>query len=398
MIRPTLGEEPSSGVSSRQPFSLPPAAQTFYRPELDGLRFFAFLAVYVNHTVAFGTASHHRHLPDAIAIALGTVGVAGAFGVDLFFVLSAFLITELLLRERRARGRLDVKAFYIRRALRIWPLYFVFLVFAYALTFVVPHEKLAWWQLLGFALFSGNWVYIVHPVPTVAAPLWSISVEEQFYLVWPWVVRHGSPRRIVGLALGLVAVGMAIRLGFGVADIGEPWVSKNSLTRVDGIAAGVILAVALGGNMPRIGPGPRVALLAGGLALLLWVAYGFDLFEAHTETLASVMGWPFVALGCVAVVISALGRNSPFDFALKSKPLIYLGRISFGLYVFHQVGLLVADRVFPRFNDAASQWLGHTALGLLLTVPMAAASYRWLEQPFLKLKQRRFTVVGSRPE
>src|SRR5271167_1278609 len=108
------------------------AAPNFYRPELDGLRFFAFFAVYLNHTMSFGEQGHHRHMPDALGNALGTIGVAGAFGVDLFFVLSAYLLTELLVREGVARGTVDVRAFYLRRILRIWPLYFFFLALAYA--------------------------------------------------------------------------------------------------------------------------------------------------------------------------------------------------------------------------------------------------------------------------
>jgi peptidoglycan/LPS O-acetylase OafA/YrhL len=398
---PELELPPTSAartLPASQAYSIPPAAQSFYRPELDGLRFFAFLAVYANHTVKFGVTGQHHHLPDAVANALGTIGKAGAFGVDLFFVLSSFLITELLLRERRARGSLDVKSFYIRRILRIWPLYFAFLFFAYALTFFVPHEKLTAWHLMGYALFSGNWFYMYRPMASVAGPLWSVSVEEQFYLIWPWAVRRGPTGRIVWLAVGLVVLGMAIRLVLGLKGINEPWVSKNSLTRVDGIAAGVILAAALSGRMPRLSFWERTALLCGGLGVLLWVANQFDLIDTHTPAVYLTLGWPLVAAGCVGVVLSALGGNSPFDFVLRSKPIIYLGRISFGLYVFHQLGLLLSEAIFPRHESVASQWLGNTVLALLLTMMMAAASYRWLERPFLQLKQRRFTVVRSRPE
>ena len=152
-------------------------AGRFYRPELDGLRFFAFLAVYIQHTVGFGIGTH-RHLPDWLGNLLGAIGYAGTFGVDLFFVLSSYLITELLLRERAARGALDVKAFYIRRMLRIWPLYFLFVFFAYAITFVEPSETLSWKHVLGFLLFAGNWVYFLIPVTTIAGPLWSVSLEN----------------------------------------------------------------------------------------------------------------------------------------------------------------------------------------------------------------------------
>lgn len=388
----------ADALPESQPQSMPPAAQAFYRPELDGLRFFAFLAVYVNHVVQFGNGGHHHHMPDAVGDALGTVGVAGAFGVDLFFVLSAYLITELLLRERRGHSGLDVKAFYIRRVLRIWPLYFTFLAIAYALTFVWPHEQLSSWHLLGFAFFSGNWVYMYHPVATVAAPLWSVSVEEQFYLAWPWAVRRGGTNRIIFLAIALVGLGMVVRFTLGRAGINEPWISKNSLARVDGIAGGVLLAALLRGRMPRLGRWGRVGLLCGSIAILLGVAHECHLFDGPISPVRLMLGWPLVAVGCVGIVVAALGRNGPLSPVLESAPLIYLGRISFGLYVFHQLGLLGAERVFPRYSTSASQWLGHTALGLLLTLPMAMASYRWIEQPFLRLKQRRFTLVRSRPE
>ena len=108
---------------------------SFYRPELDCLRFFAFMTVFVHHsmprTVEFYTT---HHLPTV----LSNVAYAGAYGVDLFFCLSAYLITELLLREKEQVGHLNVKSFYIRRMLRIWPLYFTFVLFAFALTFVDP--------------------------------------------------------------------------------------------------------------------------------------------------------------------------------------------------------------------------------------------------------------------
>jgi peptidoglycan/LPS O-acetylase OafA/YrhL len=374
-------------------------ASRFYRPELDGLRFFAFFAVYINHTFLFGVGGHHHRVSDRAANLLGSVGVAGAFGVDLFFVLSAYLITELLLRERLLRGEVDVKAFYVRRILRIWPLYFLFLAFAYALTFFVAGEALSLRHLFAFAFFSGNWIYMARPVGTVAAPLWSVSVEEQFYILWPWAVRRGSPRRVALVALGLIAVGVAVRLGLSLGGIHEPWISKGSLTRVDGIAAGALLAAALKGRLPRLPQLSRAALFLGGLLGLFLIAARFHLFTGPITTLAQTFGWPLVALFCAAIVLSALGADaSGLGAVLRSAPLVYLGRISYGLYVFHQVGLLVAERAFPEHAANAKAWAGHFLVGLFVTLLLGALSYRFVEQPFLRLKQRRFTVVSSRPE
>ena len=127
---------------------------SFYRPELDCLRFFAFLAVFVHHSmprsVEFYTS---HHLPAA----LSNVAYAGAFGVNLFFCLSAYLITELLLREKSQVGQLNVRAFYIRRVLRIWPLYFSFVLFAFGLTFIDRTQNFSATKLIMFLMLAGNW-------------------------------------------------------------------------------------------------------------------------------------------------------------------------------------------------------------------------------------------------
>ena len=372
-------------------------SESFYRPELDGLRFLAFLAVFANHTLQFGNGGHHRILPDAVGNALGVIGIMGAFGVDLFFVLSAYLITALLLRERHARGEIDVRSFYMRRILRIWPLYFFYLALAYVLTFFVSTEKFTLGHLVAFMLFSGNWMYIVKPVTTIAAPLWSISVEEQFYLIWPWIVRRASDRKLVALAVTVIAIGLLARYLLGSHGAYGDWVAKNSLTRVDGLAVGALVAVALGGRIPAFGSGTRLLLLAVGIAIWGWVAADFGLFHETVPLLALCVGWPLVAVGAACMLVSVLGGRTPLSGLLQTRPAVYLGRISYGLYVFHELGLLAEDRLFPEHDHAGAQWLGHWWFALGLTTLLAATSYRWLEQPFLRLKDRRFTFVHSGP-
>ncbi len=371
--------------------------ERFYRPELDGLRFFAFLAIYLHHTLLFGGGGAHRRMPELLARILGGVGAAGAFGVDLFFVLSAYLITELLLRERQAQGTIDWKAFYARRMLRIWPLYFLYLAVARVLAFVVPGEEMTWGHLLGFALFSGNWVYIARPIATIAAPLWSVSVEEQFYILWPLAVRRGSVRTLKVIALTLLGIGLCTRLGLSLAGRGGIWISKNSFTRVDGIACGILLALMLKGGTPILSPALRGALLGSSLVCCVLLAMGLHLPEGAEATVVGMtFGWTAVALASTALVVAVLGDRGPGLTVLRSRPVVYLGRISYGLYVFHQLAMLGAEQLFPRHESSAVDWAGHFVLGLVFTVALAAASYRWLESPFLRLKQR-FTVVASRP-
>jgi peptidoglycan/LPS O-acetylase OafA/YrhL len=396
--------------------------ERFYRPELDGLRFFAFLAVYIHHTATFGTHGTHRNLPDWLGNSLGSIGMTGAFGVDLFFALSAYLITELLLRERElrsegypalaslrdprvamrasssprlaTRGSIDVRAFYLRRILRIWPLYFAFLLLARVLAYVVPGEKLTWGHVLGFALFSGNWAYMISPVNTVVGPLWTVSVEEQFYILWPLFVRRATARGMAFVAAGIVVVGLVLR--FVLVEHGlDDWVQKNSFARIDGIAVGILLALALRWRPLVVPSRARPWMLLGALVALLGIGQSFNLITGAPIVACIVTGWPLVALACGVILLAVIGDRGPIGRLLTLRPIVYLGRISYGLYVLHQVGLLAASYYFPAHVSSAKDWLGHFVVGLPLTVGLAALSYRFLEQPFLRLKSRRFTFVRS---
>src|SRR5687768_7831381 len=165
---------------------------TFYHPELDVLRFVAFLAVFMHHALPRDARLYvNSGLSQAATQWLLTAKEAGAFGVDLFFALSSYLITELLLREHEQRGTFSVAAFYVRRALRIWPLYFTFLALTVLVVpTLIPTDRFGPIYITSFALFVGNWVCAAKGLPfSVASPLWSISVEEQFYIGWPLLLR-----------------------------------------------------------------------------------------------------------------------------------------------------------------------------------------------------------------
>src|SRR5579864_2495432 len=166
----------------------------FYRPELDVLRFFAFLGVFIFHaaprSMDFYNAAGYPHWLSSLLIP--TFG-AGAYGVDLFFALSAYLITSLLLRERAATGALDLRGFYVRRILRIWPLYLAFVAFAAVFAALVPGQHLPIKYVVGYSLLAGNWIYAFYGLPaSFATPLWTVSIEEQFYLAWPLALRKAS--------------------------------------------------------------------------------------------------------------------------------------------------------------------------------------------------------------
>jgi peptidoglycan/LPS O-acetylase OafA/YrhL len=146
-------------------------AARFYVPELDSLRFFAFFGVFLCHL------THEMGYGDVLSN-------IGGFGVDLFFTLSAYLITELLMREKERFGRLDVGAFYVRRILRIWPLYFGFLAAYFVASGIFPVLQIDWRYFAFFLVFLGNFALAtIGLAPGLAiVRLWSVCVEEQFYI------------------------------------------------------------------------------------------------------------------------------------------------------------------------------------------------------------------------
>ncbi len=373
----------------------------FYRPELDALRFFAFLCVFAFHWMDY-VAVDPATQPMQYAIA-----TAGAFGVPVFFLLSSFLIVELLLRERAQTGSIHIRSFYVRRILRIWPLYFAaffgLVVLGHFLPNVGPKTYGTW---AAFLLFAGNW-YIVHHgwIAGPLDPLWSIAVEEQFYIAIPLLSRIGGRKviAIVSAVLLIVSYGTVVHYARMVYS-GESGQWVNSWFQFQFFAAGALLAIALHGRVPRWPMALRalVFLTAAGCWIYAVMGPGVKSYDAHTTVAGAIGGWLLVLLGSILFVVAALGVPERYI----PNGLTYLGRISYGLYIFHSL-------MFYFVFEAGAHWLPRamaglhwptpvvstldTALVMLLSIASAALSYRYFEKPFLKLKER-FTFVQSRPE
>ncbi len=254
---------------------MPKRVPHFYRPELDALRFCAFLAVYVCHSIPNDVvAAAPIHGMTWLGL-LAAIKDSGNFGVCLFFMLSSFLITELLRRETEAYGRVHIRAFYLRRVLRIWPLYFGITI-AYALAgrhFSAMRMESG--RVATYFLMAGNWYIALHPwIQTPLRSLWSISVEEQFYLLWPLLARHGGVRTLVKASLAIVPLSF---LTISVLSSEKAYVQNvvwlNSFTQFQFFAWGALLALILNGDAPKIHPALRCALGLAGTALWLLSAH-----------------------------------------------------------------------------------------------------------------------------
>lgn len=363
------------------------AKATFYHPELDVLRFVAFLAVFIHHALPRNASLYIANgLSPAVTQWLLTAKEAGAFGLDLFFALSAYLITELLLREHALRGTFGISNFYVRRALRIWPLYFAFLALTvFVIPTLIPAETFGPIYIASFALFVGNWVCATHGLPfSVASPLWSISVEEQFYIGWPLLLRFFGVNRLKQLAIAMLVLALLTRIGLAIYGVAHPGVWCNTIARLDPIALGAILAFILNGRAPEISNALRVGMCV--TAFVSWLLIARYLNQSGPTSIATYALSGFASVLLLAAILRSEARLlsiQPFSW------LVYLGRISYGLYVFHLFALTLISQVsvMPGLGVPLNFKL-RVLLSFLLTVGLAAVSYKVLELPFLRLKER----------
>jgi peptidoglycan/LPS O-acetylase OafA/YrhL len=240
---------------------------------------------------------------------------------------------------------------------------------------------------------AGNWSIVAWgwPMHTIASPLWTVSVEEQFYLLWPPIVRKVSRNRIVLAAVAMLILSTGMRIFMVALHGGINSVRCNTLARLDPIALGILVATALRGRIPHFSAGLRLSMLGCGIVPLVLVAHYWKIQEPESlPWIPTLTGFPIVAASCTLIMVAFLGISARLPVAL-----VYLGKISYGLYVYHALGMVLADKLVLAHSHFRQLVLRET-LALTITVLLAAASYKFLEKPFLQLK-KRFEVIRSRP-
>jgi len=348
-----------------------------YFPALDGLRALAILAVLWHHA-----------LPRAES---GWIG-RGHVGVRLFFALSGFLITARLLAERRATGGVALGRFWMRRALRIFPLYYAVLALFALYLGLRPGDAGSshfFDNLLFHASYTSNWFvdYDV-PHPVWFAFGWSLATEEQFYAWWPPL--SGAVRR--GTAM-LVLLSVLLLQQLAVYGAFAGWLHPAPLrvcaSLAPALSLGALLALALEGRSgferlwALVGKFPGLAASA----VLLWLGW----------LIGSGAGAPiWLDLAFVALVASTLlAPASWLGRTLSVRPLREVGRVSYGIYLFHVPLLGLLRRLSPWLAERPAALF---VLGLGASLGAAELSYRYLESPLLQLARRRFSVTLDRPD
>jgi peptidoglycan/LPS O-acetylase OafA/YrhL len=387
-----------------------------YLPELDVVRFWAFFAVFFFHTVYLLPPGAGSALPHQLVWALVFTGEqAGRFGVDLFFTLSAFLITSLLVAEKAEHGRIQLSKFYLRRILRIWPLYFgmTFLVFGLA---YLQHEREMLEFCWPYVLMVPNWAWALKGNPAVHTTaflaiivFWSLGIEEQFYLLWPLVLRRMRIDQLRRAGWFLIGVSAIVRFVCWTSDVPHPGIYANTFARLDPIAVGILLAAEWAAMKDGSCEASLRHRILGSWPILPVGIVGFLLagFIAGSQGLNNAMfifmGYPLVAWSGYLILFHTLLNLRPDGRKGRVfRGLAYLGKISYGLYIFHAFVYDLSGPVMVKLlglkgtmrEMPAGLMLVLVGFSFLATVLVAHLSYRYFESYFLAMK-RRFSTFSA---
>lgn len=364
----------------------PGTGATAYMPQLNGLRAFAALVVLAQHTVTY------RYFR------FGINGV-GIWGVWLFFVLSGFLITGILLRARGERHTLGttLRRFYVRRSLRIFPLYYAVLIAGVAFGIGTSFRNDFFWH----ALYLNNWsvVFGTSHIDPPAGPLWSLSIEEQFYLVWPLLVLSIPVRRLGALFVGTAAVGILSRfvLALLLPPVGNPSgvfsVVMPTTSNLDPLAWGALLAWARWGAIPTatVRRWLRAALALGLVLLACVVVSTATTLGSRAELVFEPVAAGLLSVWLIDRAATGFPRESVAARILSFPAVAYVGTISYGVYVLHSPVIWVLHTQLgwdlgPRVSIAAA--LGYWLLVTAVTIAVASISWFAFERPINGLKDR----------
>jgi len=369
-------------------------SQRIYFRNLDILRFIAAYAIVLLHCYfgwkaffgvpAFINSSISGTLKDKAEVAVHNL----SFGVDIFFIISGFLITFLLLSEQRKTGGIDVIKFYIRRAFRIWPLYFLMVLTAPLLTYFFFEQSP---DYLYQFLFAGNFDVINHGTKSVATDhLWSICIEEHFYLFCPLLIALIPVKKLPQSLLAVIVGCILFRAWVSTKpeDYGMI-IYMHTLSRVDVLALGSLLGYLHFHNRLKFDHslGVRISLYAIFVILFL----GADYAECGTFFAATAKKYIFVLLAAYWAG-NFLFHSKAIFTPVELNWLHGFGKASYGIYMFNPVIIFLALKLFAAYNwRNFFAFFGLVHLALFATVYL---SYRFFELPFLALKEK-YAVIKS---
>jgi peptidoglycan/LPS O-acetylase OafA/YrhL len=419
-------------------------ANRTYFGGLNSLRFFAAMAVVLTHVelvkkllyydcplwlktddwiIGNAWQSIFRDGPPApISWLSPFVTFGGYFGVIFFFVLSGFLITYLLLQEKERTQTIGIKQFYIRRILRIWPIYFLmiflgFFVFPQIPWFGIPSQERIlrdqfWLSLITYATMIPNFgfAYVMESIPNLGQ-LWSIGVEEQFYLFWPILIAFS--RNYLRTILTFIAILLSIKIGsvllikvffagpkinpdllqFTPADVFQRFLSSLKFESMAVGALGACLLIEKRTLYLNIiyHRSTQMIAIAALPAIILF-----------TPTALYKALYLLLSVPCLIIIMN-VGCNPNSILRLRNKSLNYLGKISYGIYMYHLACIAFTYHLVDYFVElppqiSSTQNLLIYTISIFTTIVVSAISYKFLEQPFIQRKEKYAIVKSGEPQ
>ena len=366
-----------------------------YFENLNAIRFIAAFLVVVHHIEALKTRIPIPNYWDNKVILL-----IGRIGVILFFVLSGFLISLLLFKEQQATKSINIKNFYIRRIFRIWPLYYLIIISTF---FIIPFidfftiegfsKDVVWSNLFVklclYVILLPNLVLTLFGPVSYASQTWSIGAEEQFYLVWPFLMKYIKNKWI--LMFGVIAGYLLIKFSFHLLPRNEFIIILNGYwisTPIHCMAIGGIFALLIYKNSAAtkfirnllFATTTQVIVL---IATFSSIALGFNFPHLNDEFYAILWG----------ILISNFAANLKRLFSMENSWSNYLGKISYGLYMFHPIVIVFSIKILHYINIKNDYILYPLVFVILIVV--SALSYEFFEKIFINKKVNYSTILSG---
>jgi len=354
--------------------------KTTYFNGLNGIRAFASIIVVIWHTDQFS------NLFKLEKIGFSSNGMAGN-AVDMFFVLSGFLITYLLIIEKNKKNTIDLKKFYIRRVLRIWPLYYLSIIISLLLIYfgVDPGNDSLTYSYFYYFFLLANIAYISKIAISTITPLWSVGVEEQFYLIWPNIMKRTSNylKTFTILIIGYLLLKVLTYFVFTPSSSIFNFIESS---RVDIMFLGAIGAylVYSNHNILKYIYRKEIQVSAWSVLLISIIYKPIHIISFVDNEINAIFYF---------IIIINVASNKKTIITLENKLVNFIGQISYGIYVYHMIVIYILSYYLNEYSITINIITMYIMV-ITTTILLAWISYKYFETPFLKLKNR-YTVVQS---
>jgi peptidoglycan/LPS O-acetylase OafA/YrhL len=354
--------------------------KTIYFKGLNGIRAIAALLVVVDHTdlyaYLFNLKSTGFHLNGM-----------GGHAVNMFFVLSGFLITYLLLAEKEKTNSINFKSFYLRRILRIWPVYYLSLLISLILIYfdIIPNISDLFNSVILYIFLLANVAYVLNLAIPIIAPLWSVGVEEQFYLIWPHIIKRTSKYLKVFIFLFLLffLIKLLVYLIFSPESILYKflWGTRLNIMCMGAIGAYLVFSK---NKVLKLFFRKEVQIISWGILIISIIYKPIHIFSFIDNELNSLI---------YLVIILNVSSNTTSLISLENKFMNFIGKISYGIYVYHTFIIFLASSILVSHEYQLNRYIIHLVV-IAFTVLVSWFSYSYFESPFLKIKNK-YSIIKS---